>query len=50
MADDNGSTRTVDVRPSEDGVEVEAEAANGAAMVLIPWPQAGEATPSIHRG
>jgi hypothetical protein len=40
MADDNGSTRTVDVRPSEDGVEVEADTANGGEIVLIPWAQA----------
>jgi hypothetical protein len=30
----------VDVRPSEDGVEVEANAANGGEIVLIPWGQA----------
>jgi len=40
MADDNGSTPTVDVRPSEDGVELEADAANGGEIVLIPWAQA----------
>jgi hypothetical protein len=40
MADDNGSTRTVDLRASQDGVEVEANAANGAEIVLIPRAQA----------
>jgi len=40
MADDNGSTRTVNVRPSEEGVEVEADAASGGEIVLIPWAQA----------
>ncbi len=40
MADDNSSARTVDVRPSDDGVEVETTDSNGSDIVLIPWAQA----------
>jgi hypothetical protein len=39
MADDNGTTRTVEVRASEDGVEVEKADSNASEIVLIPWDQ-----------
>lgn len=51
MAEDIASTRTVAVRPSEDGVQVEAGAASGGEIALISWvPAATVAGRTIDRG